>query len=261
MVRSRAVTAISVALTVGVLCAHPHKTPALNVAEARQALPPAAADADSMKSALAVLDRPGLFAIYVARAGGSLTVVTELTPQAIQRGRWKDGADLEVAVANDGGDILANAKARIGGGADATLLTIPVTGTPVRASVRVRDARGSAADAIPVGAPGALIGDPLVYRSAIRIESRPVADFEFGRNERIRIEWPVLAPLDSHDVKLLDRNGHPIPVELPLEDDQAHKALAMAMGLSGFGAGDYLIELTASGHGVTERKLLALRVK
>ena len=214
-----------------------------------------------MKSALAVLDRPGLFAVYAARAGGSLTVVTELTPQTVQRGRWKDGADLEVAIANDDGDILANAHARIGGGADATLLTLPVTGTPVRASVRVRDARGTAADAVPLEASGVLVGDPLVYRSAARIDSRPVADFEFGRNERVRIEWPVLSPLDNHDVRLLDRNGRAIPVELPLTDDPAHKTLAIAMGLSGFGAGDYLIELNAGGQGIRERKLLAIRVK
>lgn len=214
------------------------------------------------ESALSVLGRgSGLFAVYAARAGGSLTVVTELTPQALQSGRWKDGANLEIALANETGDILGNAHGRIGGGAVATVLTVPVTGAPVRASVRVRDAGGTAADGIPLGAPGVLVGDPLVYRWGIGIANRPVADFEFGRNERIRIDWPVLAPLDRHEARLLDRNGHPIPVELPIADDPAHKTITLTMGLSGFGAGDYLIELTASGHGATDRKLLAIRVK
>jgi hypothetical protein len=90
---------------------------------------------------------------------------------------------------------------------------------------------------------------------------RPVAVFEFARNERIRIEWPVLAALDRRDVRLLDRSGKPIPVELPLAEDSEKKLLVLEMSLSGLGRGDYLIELTAGSGSATERGLLAVRIK
>jgi len=84
--------------------------------------------------------------------------------------------------------------------------------------------------------------------------------FEFARNERIRVEWPVLAALDRREVRLLDRTGKPLPVELPLSEDQAH-GVVVDMSLSGLPRGDYLIELTAGGGGATEKSLLAVRIK
>lgn len=223
----------------------------------------AASDAASRESALSVLDRAsGLFAIYAARTGGTLTVVTELTPQAIQSGRWKDGADLDLTLSGDDGDVIGSAHGRIGGESNAAALTLRVSGTAARAMVRVRDEHGTAADGVKLDAASAtLVGDPLVYRSTNRIAEHPAAAFEFARNERIRIEWPVLAPIEMQAVRLLDRNGRAIPVELPLAPSADQKTLGMQMGLSGFGAGDYLIELTATAHGASERKLLAIRIR
>jgi hypothetical protein len=222
----------------------------------------AAADAAAREAALSVLDRAsGLFSIYGARAGAALTVVTELTPQAIQQGSWKNGADLELTASDADGDVVGSAHGRIGAGVVTTVLTVPVSKTPVRVSVHVRDGQASAADWAKIDdEPAGLVGDPMIYRTSSLIDARPVADFEFARRERIRIEWPLSAPLDKHGVRLLDRNGHAIPVELPLDETPDHKTLTMEMGLSGFGAGDYLIELTASAHGASERRLLAIRV-
>src|SRR5207248_2294 len=60
---------------------------------------------------------------------------------------------------------------------------------------------------------GTLVGDPMAYRSSSRVAARPVAAFEFARNERIRVEWPVLAyALDRREARLLDRTGKPLPV-------------------------------------------------
>ena len=217
----------------------------------------------AVESALKVLNRAaGLFAVYAARAGGTVTVITELTPQSIQSGRWKDGADVELTLSDADGDVVGSASGRIGGGAAAAVLTLAISGSPVRATIRVRDDRGTAADGVKLNpVADTLVGDPIAYRSSSRMPSHPAADFEFVRNERMRIEWPVLAPLEKHEVRLLDRSGRPIPVELPLAPGADKKTLAMQMGLSGFAAGDYLIELTASAHGVDERKVLAIRVK
>src|SRR6185503_3968009 len=96
---------------------------------------------------------------------------------------------------------------------------------------------------------GTLVGEPVAYRSGSRVAARPVAGFEFARSERIRAEWPVLAPLDRREVRLLDRSGKPLAVELPLADDPARKALVVDMSLSGIVRGDYLIELTTGSGG------------
>jgi len=71
----------------------------------------------------------------------------------------------------------------------------------------------------------------------------------------------VLAPLDRREARLLDRNGKPLPVELPLAEGAGGKALVLEMSLSGLPRGDYLIELTAGSGGTIERRLLAIRIK
>ena len=88
-----------------------------------------------------------------------------------------------------------------------------------------------------------------------------MAGFEFARNERIRVEWPVLAALDRREVRLLDRTGKPLPVELPLAEDPATRAVVVEMSLSGLGHGDYLIELTAGAGAVKDTKLVAIRIR
>lgn len=240
----RAIAAVDVVIATAIVCAQGAPDP-------------------MVASALKVLNRaPGLFAVYAARAGGTLTVVTELTPQSIRSGRWKDGADVDLTLSDAEDEVVGNAHGRVGGDSDAVALTVQISGTPVRATVRVRDARGTAADGItldPSG--GGLIGDPLVSRSSSRVAAHPAADFEFARNEQIKVAWPVLGPLEHRAVRLLDRNGRPIPAELPLAEAVDRKSLTMEMGLSGFPTGEYLIELTAAGGAASERKMLAVRIK
>jgi hypothetical protein len=141
---------------------------------------------------------------------------------------------------------------------------MPIPGAPpARLTVRLRGGAMAPADDWIVLGPASrtLIGDAIAFRTGPRMPTRPVATFEFARNERIRAEWPVLAPLDRREVRLLDRTGKPLPVELPLAEDPATKTVVVEMSLSGLGRGDYLIELTAGAAGVTEKRLLAIRIK
>ena len=151
--------------------------------------------------ALIVLERASRpFSVYAATAGRQLTVVTELSAASIQAGTWKDGADVDVvAVAADGSPV-ASAKGRIEPGSYATAIRLtPPSAWPSRLEVRLKGTTGAPADDRVLLQPssGTLVGDAVAYRAGSRIAPRPVAGFEFARNERIRVEWPVLSDARS----------------------------------------------------------------
>jgi len=225
-----------------------------------------AGEPSPIETALAVLERSSRpMAVYTAMAGTDMTVVAELSAASIQAGRFKDGADVAVEAVSNEGTPVARARGRIDAGAYAALVPITIAPgiRPARVTVRLTGPPAPAVeDWVKLPAtPAALVADPLAYRSASRIAARPVAAFEFARNERIRVEWRVLGALDRRAARLLDRRGKPLPVELPLSEDGAKKLLAVDMSLSGLGHGDYLIELTAGAGDVSERRLLAIRIK
>ena len=217
------------------------------------------------EAALIVLERANRpFVPYVAAAGKTLTVVAELSPASIQAGRWKDGAEVDVRAVGDGDRPIAAATARLEAGSYSVAVPLTIGGAwPRRVDVTLRGTgEAPASDWIKMEPPsGTLVGEAVAYRAAAHTAMRPVAGFEFRRNERIRAEWPVLAALDRREVRLLDRNGRPLPVDLPLSEDAARHALVLEMSLSGIGQGDYLIELTAASGGTQEQRLLAIRIK
>jgi VWFA-related protein len=218
-----------------------------------------------IETALSVLERASRpFAGYAAAAGKQLTVVAELSAKSIETGKWKDGADVDVVASTADGTDVATGRGRLEPGTYATTIRLtPASAWPVRVAVRFKGAAGPPVDDWFVLGPasGTLVGDAVAYRAASRIALRPVATFEFARNERIRAEWPVLGALDRREVRLLDRTGKPLPVDLPLSEDPATHAVVVEMSLSGLGRGDYLIELTAGAGGVVEKHLLAIRIK
>src|SRR4051794_11579155 len=173
------------------------------------------------EAALAVLERASRpFAAYCIRTGKGLTVVTELSASAIKAGRWKDGADVEAVASAADGTPVAKATGRIDAGAYATTIRLPLgtSASPAHVSISLRGGDDKPADDwVKLYPPsGTLVGDPLAYRSASRIPTRPVAAFEFARNERLRIEWPELSRLDRREVRLLDRGGRLLVPRLPV---------------------------------------------
>jgi VWFA-related protein len=120
----------------------------------------------------------------------------------------------------------------------------------------------SAAPALPPGpVTYTLVGEPKAFRSTSRSIPEPVTAFEFARNERLRVEWPVLASLDRREVRLLTKAGKPLPVDLPLAEDTARSVAIVEMSLSAFIPGEYQIELTVGAGAVKETRVLAIRVK
>ena len=95
--------------------------------------------------------------------------------------------------------------------------------------------------------PGCCIGEPLVYRvaSGARAQPHAVAEFQFLRTERIRIEWPELQAVDPPQVRLLRRTGETITVALTVteREENGRKILSCELPLSILGASEYLIDI------------------
>jgi VWFA-related protein len=217
------------------------------------------------EAALTLLERaPRPFVVYAAAAANEVTIVAELSAASIQAGKWRDGADVEIVVSGVDGTPVATARGKIEPGSYSTAIRVTAAAArPVRAAVRLKSgAEPPAEDRVPLNPPsGTLVGDPVTWRSSSRAAPRPVAAFEFARDERIRVNWPVLGTVDERGARLLDYMGKALPVALVLTEDPATHAIVLEMPLSGLGRGDYLIELTAGARGVSERHLVALRLK
>jgi hypothetical protein len=109
--------------------------------------------------------------------------------------------------------------------------------------------------------PPALIGEPAAFRVAFHQPPEQTSRLEFTRTDRLRVEWPVLAPLDRREARLLDSSGKPLPVDVPLSENDAAQSLVAEVPLAPFTRGLYSIELTAGGGGRIEQRRLTFTIK
>ena len=143
---------------------------------------------------------------------------------------------------------------------------VPAASGPWQANVRIRgDAGAVESDSVAAEGPtGELLGRPLVYRAASAAASpfRPASILYFRRTERVRLEWPVMKPVDEHTVRMLDRAGTPLTIAITAgaREVGGQPRISADITLAPLSNGDYLIELTARAGGLTERQLTALRV-
>lgn len=109
-----------------------------------------------------------------------------------------------------------------------------------------------------------LVGAPMAWRAASlspRAPLVPLADPRLSRRERLRVEWPVVAPADRYEARLLDRTGKPLGQPLPVTPPgEASMSVTLDLPLGALPEGDYVIELAATRGDLTERQLLAMRV-
>lgn len=242
-----------------------------SISESRAAAVAAAAAGPSpLDTALDALarTRPGSPIHLLGSAGGSdLAIVAEAPASAIEAGRWKQGADVQVMVATEAGRTLSGAG-RIPPGARGVVIRVKVGSDPGpwQAMVRVRaDGEPPHTDSLTVTrAVGSLLGPAVGFRAAAAAAApfSPVAAFQFRRTERLRVEWPVLQPLTSRHARLLSRTGAPLPAPIVVSDGATDGGALVAaeLMLGPLGAGDYVIEMTATSGDNTERSLLAFRV-
>jgi VWFA-related protein len=212
--------------------------------------------------------RPGArLHVYGTAAGSQLSVVAEIAAHEIEGGRWKQGADVQVMATAKNGESAVG-KGRIEPGARGAVIMVPVGNEPGPWDVDVRvrsqsDPPESASVSVVRTPAAALLGDPIANRAASAASSpfRPLAGFQFRRTERIRVDWPILtAAVDSHEARLLDRNGQPAPVPVQVTRSADGRTVSATLNLAPLSNGDYLIEMVAKGGDKVERKLIAIRV-
>jgi VWFA-related protein len=230
----------------------------------------AAAGPSAIDDALAVLSnsRPDadLFVAGAAHAS-NLHVAVELGTTPAARELVGTGAVIR-ATALGPGSAEASGETVLEDQATAAVIDIPLPagweeGT-WQVSVTVGP-RGLQLDGgVAVAASNArLVGSPVAWRAlpSPRAPLRPLASSVLTRRERLRVEWPVLADIDQHTARLLDRNGQPLGQPLPLTAPTADsRSLALDLPLGSLPEGDYVIELQATAGAVSEQRLFAFRV-
>ena len=222
---------------------------------------------DTALSALGRIDPVPRFKAYATHVGSDIVLVAEIGPAEIEAGRWRSGGNVDVMLsAADGGALTA--RGRIEPGARGTLVPIRAGrgAGPWHAHVRIRGEDGTThTDSVTVDEPAAgFMSRPIVYRagSAAASPFRPASIFHFRRTERVRVEWPVLQRLDQPTVRVLDRNGAPLPVTVVVTaiESADPQRIAAEINLAPLNKGDYLIELTGRAGERSEQQLLAIRV-
>jgi hypothetical protein len=237
-----------------------------SIRTARSAAPSAPAEPSPIAAALDLLARVRPGSVVAARGtawAGEAAIVAELAAAEIEGGRWKAGADVQVMMTGSKGEALS-ARGRIDPGARGTLVKIPVgsaTG-PWDAMLRI-SGEGQAPQTTSVTiqrSTGTLIGDATGYRAASLASSawRPVAVFQFRRTERLRLEFPILKPLDGQSARLLDRKGQPLQV--PVTVSAAGPTLVAEVNLAPLSIGDYLVEVTAAAGDVSDKRFTGIHV-
>ena len=193
----------------------------------------------------------------------SVWVAGEL-PSGLQG--WEQGGTVSLEIG--GAAAAAASQVTLRPGERAFLTAIPVQDAGKELTVRARLTSGDAAvtpytDSVRLDpAPGP--PQALLFRrsAATGNRPRPAADFQFARTERARIEAPMAAGMAPGPGRLLDKAGQElkVPVTMGERTEGGQRWLTADIQLAALGAGDYVVEMTATGPGSEHRILTAIRV-
>jgi hypothetical protein len=154
-------------------------------------------------------------------------------------------------------------------GERAFLTSIPLENAPAAVDLRARLTNADAAvtpftESIRLDlAPGR--PQALLFRRGPFTGNRllPAADFQFSRSERLRVEVPLFADMKPGEGRLLDRTGQELKVPVTVaerSEPTGQRWLTADVTLAPLGAGDYVVETSATSGSGTEKILTAFRV-
>ena len=213
-----------------------------------------------------------------APSASAIRVVGELDYKALQSAEWTGGARAEVIVTDASGTPVASSQASLAPGGRTFQATLPEQGGldpgeyVVRA--RVRPAAGGGlplADSarITVGAPSAAgqpaaLGQPLLFRRgpSTGVVFQPTADPRYRRQERVRVEVPVVGTVTSPAGYVLDRSGQRLPLTPAMSEreDAGVRWIVGEVALAPLAAGDYILEISAGTGAGTQKVLVGIKI-
>jgi hypothetical protein len=243
--------------------------PGYVASEAVAAAAPGAATPDpaalAVEAALGTLGRGRASDLVIAAAVDGLDLVTVVEMSSAFAFERREDAAVAVEATGADGVRLPAAAATITAGTRSTLVRLPVGASqgPWRVTATVTGARTVRDTVDALVRPSAFAGEPVVFRAtpSPRSPLHPVADLQFSRTERLRVEWPVIDAAEAA-ARLLDRQGRALAGNIPVSVQSSARGaiLAVDVTLGSFPEGDYLVELRVGRGAVTERKLQAFRV-
>ncbi len=204
-----------------------------------------------------------------------LWVIGELDAAAARTLEWSGGGEATIVVTGADGPV---ATERATTTATAPRFIVQLRGAGLNAGsylvkVRLQGKSGGATDesaqlrlTVPDVSAGTatVLGQPMLFRRGPYTGAgyQPTADLRFRKAERIRVDLPIAASVDSVAGRLLDRKGQtlPIPVTTGQREDGARRFLTAEVMLAPLAPADYLVEVSVRRAEKTEKVVTAFRI-
>jgi hypothetical protein len=193
-----------------------------------------------------------------SESGGAFWFVGEVAPHRLTEPGWSDGTIADVTVLDAGRTAVLTRTFEMEPDDSTFALRVPASGTlPVgdySVRVRLRPADGDdlalqEVTRVSLQPAAGTLGDAVIWRrgAAGNPEYRQTADPRFRRTERLRLELPT-ASADPVTVRVLDRLGQPLPIQLPFaerrDDSNTFRWVVVETALAGLAPAFYTIEVT-----------------
>jgi VWFA-related protein len=103
-----------------------------------------------------------------------------------------------------------------------------------------------------------LLGEPSLY-----LNGQAASSLVCSRTDRVRIEFPVTAPMDARIARLLDARGQAMPIPVNVRDNEAvtPRRLIVTLSLAPLTRGSYSIELDAAAGSAHDRRVVPLWIQ
>jgi VWFA-related protein len=208
-------------------------------------------------------------------AGGptpSLWIAAELDGTAGTREEaWRAGAEVTVVVTAADKSVVGEVKQALKREQRSAMLRVPLPATyPGDYAIRVTSKPAGA----PMGATESLrvvvprpkdeappMSQPVMFRRGPFTGAgwQPAGDLRYRRQERVKVELPVLGTPAAVDIHLLDRSGKTlttIPVTSATREEEGRTVVSGEVTLAPLTTGDYVLEISFA-RGDTTQKVLA----
>ena len=201
-----------------------------------------------------------------------LRVLAEIESKVAANAAWQQGGIARVTVRNLEGSTVATVEQPLTLGERTVAVVVPLPATVAageyRVLVRITAASNvdSVGDSVAVTVPAkpVTIGDPLVLRRgpSTGVKYVPTADLRFRRQERVRLEAPLVVPLDRVRATLVSQQGQPMPLPVQVTErvEGASRIAVIDVSLAPLAAGGYAIMVTDSDTTTSTRVLVPLQV-